>query len=559
MTRPLAASVFSEPNRYLRVWFSATPGGPFDQLAPDTLIAAVPYALQAHEAVNADTVDGLHANELRSNYQNVVVVAKSGGDYASVQAAIGSISDAAADNAYLVWVAPGVYVEQVTMKPYVHLQGAGQEVTVITSDASSSVWPPTEATLVLASDVSLRDLTVGNTGAGESNLALLATAGMTRTLVADVTARALGDGVGNNAIVLLGSGTGVRLQRLAALAENGSGHNVGLLNSSGAAAVVHSGAYTARGGEKAWAIFTSGSGTTLKAVRVSALAENASVHNSALYIYSGPAAVVRGGDFTGRGGSQAGGVQLQLNATLTAEDITALAENGTDNYGLGNFDGTAMTVRGATVTARGGQASYAVTNELHGATLDAESVTALAEDGSTANYGMYNAGGSGDATLRGGSFTAHGGAEAWGVFCDGNDITLKAHGVTALAENASTTNYGLWNLGGAETTLRGGSFTGRGGGADSYGIYNCGTGTKVEAVGVTALAEDGNNNFGLYNCDGAAMADSSQFTGSSHALYLDGGTVRLGVSQLDGGVTRESGTLTCFQVYDGSYVAYTCP
>jgi hypothetical protein len=151
MTQALVADVFSQPDRYLRVWFSTSVGGPFSQLTPDTRIAAVPYALQAQEAADADTVDGLHASELETHYQNVVVVAASGGDFTSVQAAIDSISDAAADNPYLVWVAPGVYNETVTMKPYVHLQGAGQEATVITSTASSGDWPPTQATLVLTS------------------------------------------------------------------------------------------------------------------------------------------------------------------------------------------------------------------------------------------------------------------------------------------------------------------------------------------------------------------------------------------------------------------------
>ena len=107
MTQALTADVFSQPDRYLRVWFSTSVGGPFSQLAPDTRIAAVPYALQAQEAADADTVDGLHASELGTHYQNVVVVAKSGGDYSSVQAAIDSISDAAASNPYLVWVAQG--------------------------------------------------------------------------------------------------------------------------------------------------------------------------------------------------------------------------------------------------------------------------------------------------------------------------------------------------------------------------------------------------------------------------------------------------------------------
>jgi hypothetical protein len=62
MTQALTADVFDQPDRYLRVWFSTAAGDPFDPLAPDTRIAAVPYALQAQEALDADTVDGLHAS-----------------------------------------------------------------------------------------------------------------------------------------------------------------------------------------------------------------------------------------------------------------------------------------------------------------------------------------------------------------------------------------------------------------------------------------------------------------------------------------------------------------
>jgi hypothetical protein len=504
MTQALTAAVFSQPDRYLRVWFSASAGGPFSQLTPDTRIAAVPYALQAQEAADADTVDGLHASELGTHYQNVVVVAKSGGDYTGVQAAIDSISGAAADNPYLVWVAPGVYSETVTMKPYVHLQGAGQEATVITSTSTSSnsTWPLTQATLVLANDASLRDMTVGNGGAGQNNAALLATAGMTRTLVADVTVRALGGGVNKYCIFLGGSGTGVTLQQVTALAENGSNHNVGLVNYSGAAAVLRGGTFTGRGGVRAWGIFNAYSNATLEAENVTALGENSSDHNSGFYNYSSAAAVLHGGVFTGRGGNQAGGVQNQLDSTLTAEGVTALAENGSDNYCLGNYDGSVATLIGGSFTARGGTNSYAVGNEYHDSTLAAESVTALAENGSSKNYGLYNVDGA--------------------------------------------------------TTLRGGSFTARGG-TDAYGIYNGDSGATLEAESVTALAENGSSNYGLYNDFGAAMADSSQFTSSSNGLYQNGGTVRLGVSQLDGGATRASGTLTCFQVYDANYAAYTCP
>jgi len=60
------------------VWFSTSAGGPISQLAPVTRIAAVPYALQAQEAVDAYTVDGLHAHQLGTHYQNVVISALRG-------------------------------------------------------------------------------------------------------------------------------------------------------------------------------------------------------------------------------------------------------------------------------------------------------------------------------------------------------------------------------------------------------------------------------------------------------------------------------------------------
>jgi pectin methylesterase-like acyl-CoA thioesterase len=63
------------------------------------------------------------------SYKNLIVVAKSGAAFTSVQAALDSITDAAANNRYLVYVAPGEYAESVAMKSYVDIQGAGESVT----------------------------------------------------------------------------------------------------------------------------------------------------------------------------------------------------------------------------------------------------------------------------------------------------------------------------------------------------------------------------------------------------------------------------------------------
>jgi hypothetical protein len=47
MTLPVTASVFSQPDVRLRVWFSAGPNGPFEQFQPDQRMASVGYALVA--------------------------------------------------------------------------------------------------------------------------------------------------------------------------------------------------------------------------------------------------------------------------------------------------------------------------------------------------------------------------------------------------------------------------------------------------------------------------------------------------------------------------------
>jgi len=590
MTQALTADVFSQPDRYLRVWFSTSGSGPFDQLTPDTRIAAVPYALQAQEAADADTVDGLHAIQLGADYQNVVIVAQSGGDYTSVQEAIDS-TDAAAGNPYLVWVAPGVYEEQVTMKPYVHLQGAGQEATVISSTASSSVWPPTQATLLLASDTSLRDLTVGNSGAANSTVALLATAGMTRTLVTDVTARALAGAVNNLAIELSGSGTGITLQQVTALAENGSnsncglfnvdgaeatlrggsftgrggtyamgihnygnttleaenvtalgengsGNNNGLVNGNGAAAVLRGGSFTGRGGEGDWGINNADSDTTLEAENVTALGENGSDYNCGLDNYNTAAAVLRGGSFTARGGADTKGIHNDGNTTLEAEGVTALAENGSSySYGLDNSSAAAATVRGGAFTARGGTSAYGINNSGSDTALETESVTALAENGSNYNYGLGNYNGAA-MTVRGGAFTGRGGTYARGIYNDGSSTTLEAESVTALGENGSTYNCGLVNRTAATATLRGGAFTARGG-TDAYGINNYGSDTTLETESVTALAENGSTyNYGLLNSSGApAVLHGGSFTGR-------GGTLASGIGNADSSTTLEAENVT---------------
>jgi hypothetical protein len=442
-----------------------------------------------------------------------------------------------------------VYEEQVTMKPYVHLQGAGQEATVISSNASGSAWPPDQATLVLASDTSLRDLTVGNSGAGLISVALLATEGTTRTLVADVTAQALGSSTYNKAIFLAGSGTGATLQQVTALAENGD-INHGLDNYYGAATVLHGGSFTARGGiTRAIGIDNVG-GAMLDASDVTVLAEN-STWNDGMSNYDGAVAVLRGGSFTARGGVDAYGIGSGFNgARLDAESVTVLAEDGSScSHGLMNYSVGFATLRGGSFTARGGESTFGIASHDSGSMLDAEGVTALAEEGNSENHGLINTSGAA-ATLRGGAFTARGGTNAWGISNADAGTTLVAEGVAALAEGASVDTYGLHSDNGATATLRGGSFTGQGG-MWAKGIYHSGTDTVLEAENITALGADGSSeNFGLLvdNDDTLTTLRGGSFTGR-------GGTSAYGIDNQNSGPMLEAKDVTAMGT-DGSEANY---
>lgn len=423
------ANAFDGNARWLGIRVNCPGDAGFTDLDRQAL-TAVPYALYAARS---------------GGPENVVTVAKSGGDYSEVQTAIDSISDAAADNAYLVWVAPGVYEGHVIMRPYIHLQGAGQEATIITSTISGETTS-IQATLALTHHVSLRDLTVSNSGALTTSVALSALDGTTQTRVTDVTARGQGEANDAFGIYLTGSDTAVTLQDVTGVAQNGS-RNRGLVNHSEAATTLH------------------------------------------------------GGTFIGRGGNTAYGIQNSSSATIETIDVTALGENS-----------------------------------------------------SNLNYGLYVGYGA-TATLRGGTFTGRGGSSTAGIYNGGFvDAKLEAENVVAVGENGSSYNRGVHNE--HQTTLHGGTFIARAG-SHAYGIYNNGAGANLKAADIVASAEGGSvHTDGLFVAATAeARVDSSQIINAR----LDSGTLYLGVSQLAGDIHDDGGAWHCFQVYDGTYNAITCP
>jgi len=152
------------------------------------------------------------------------VVARSGGDFDSVQKALNSITDNSPANRYLVWVAPGVYTETVTMKQYVDIQGAGELVTKITYPGSALLV----GTILGASNAELRFLTAENTG-GNTYAVAISNSDVSPSLL-HVSATASGATWGN--ISVYNSRSSCAMANMTVSALGSSQDNTGVANST---------------------------------------------------------------------------------------------------------------------------------------------------------------------------------------------------------------------------------------------------------------------------------------------------------------------------------------
>jgi len=179
---------------------------------------------------------------------NTLVVAKSGGDFNTITAALSSISDASEGNRYLVKVMPGVYTETVAMKHYVDIEGSGELSTRITYTGSAN---EDAGTLVGASNAEVRFLTVENTGGNNQAIAILSYGTSLRLTHVTATARGGTSNVGVEYVYssptmtsVSASGSGGTFSygvvnkwtssviRDSVLSASGGTYNIGLHNSS---------------------------------------------------------------------------------------------------------------------------------------------------------------------------------------------------------------------------------------------------------------------------------------------------------------------------------------
>ena len=144
------------------------------KLAPGAVSGAAIVA----GAVTDDKIAGPISRSKLQQVGGVAVVARSGGDYLTPQAAMSALSTwcatPTAANPCLVKIMPGTYQlgsHPLPMQPYVDIEGSGRGITVLAGNV--------EGPLVLGSSGELRDLTVqngasgANVGVGVRNVASL--------------------------------------------------------------------------------------------------------------------------------------------------------------------------------------------------------------------------------------------------------------------------------------------------------------------------------------------------------------------------------------------------
>jgi len=129
------------------------------------------YADRAAVADNASKLGGKTVAQVVASVRpaGVIWVAKSGGQFTSLSAALASITNNGPEQRYVIKVAPGTYTEtaSVGLKNYVDVEGSGQGVTTITCACGSNTFSYRSAVLRVTGPglhVSVRGFTVNNTG-----------------------------------------------------------------------------------------------------------------------------------------------------------------------------------------------------------------------------------------------------------------------------------------------------------------------------------------------------------------------------------------------------------
>ena len=408
-----------------------------------------------------------------SSYENVVVVAKGGGgDFSTIQAALDSIGDATEDNPRLVRVMPGVYNEQVTLKPFVTVLGSGRNLTVISYTVESSGLP-TSGTVVGADDATLADLTVVNHHDNNRGAAIY------------------------NSYV-----DGLTIDGVAALAGGGD-YSYGIYNDYSSPEIRNSIA-TASGSESNHGIYSRHSSPQILrsvAVGTKGTQENAT-HCYAIFNYSSEAvvedstALVSGCSFINYA------IYNTQNTDATIRDCTIEGREGSGVVGIHNSTWVSATIEDSTISVSGIRPRAVLVDWNSSATLMRTTASATTTDTLESCRGLLVEDDS-SATANFSTISARGGSEAYGVMNERDSTATLFY--STISATLGTMSYGIYNTS-ATTPTEVLVQEGRVAGSD-YAIYNDDADFTVRVLGT--WLEGGTNVTGTYQCllahDGTAL------------------------------------------------------
>jgi len=216
---------------------------------------ALSKSVNCNFSILEDRIEGNKTDILKLDVNNVIWVAKTGGDYTSLSAAMSSITTASASNPFLIRIAPGTYYLSNTqaVKDHVYIRGSGIDVTNLECINTTNC-----STILSFGDVKTRvsDLTIYNRGAGKFGARVLGTGQNTCDITLEnvrVRVSATGSGINeaiqadtcfyvtikNSSVRIAGGGTNnygvwlenntyVRVSGLEITVSSGSENNYGL-------------------------------------------------------------------------------------------------------------------------------------------------------------------------------------------------------------------------------------------------------------------------------------------------------------------------------------------
>jgi len=300
----------------------------------------------------------------RSSYQNVIIVAKHGGDFTSIQAAIDSASGATQFSPYLVRVMPGVYEEQVDLSEYVYVQGSGQDVTVISYTVS---YTSTLAggTVTASEGGNLSDLTVINTHAAGKGAAIYSRwSGLT---IDRVTASATG---GTESIAIYSSGSVDIRRSTASASASDAAHGIWVYE--GVSTIVDTVAHASDAGD-AYGILVGPYAETF-IDHCTASASDAVASSAGIQITAATGAI-RDTSASAQGGLGPIGIEVIGGSTIAIVHSDATGSGGYQTFAIHVDDASTVSIVDSSATAGGQQYSAVALLTMSNSSVDVQRST----------------------------------------------------------------------------------------------------------------------------------------------------------------------------------------